>query len=182
MKSAVSSTSRRGRILLPLAGLLVAGAIAVGSGADFDSSSANTDNSVTTGSLAQTNSKNNSALFNIGNLKPGDSVTGSVTITNSGSLPASFNLKETATNGFANPDLLTLKITDAAAPSTAVWSGTFGTLGTADLGSWAPGEQREFVFTVSLSQAATNAEQSKTATATYEWGAVQAAAQDYTQP
>ena len=180
MTTAIANPSRRGRILLSLAGLLAAGAVAVGSGADFAASSVNTDNAFTSGSLSLSNSKAISAVFNMSNLKPGDSVTGSVAITNSGTLPASFTLKETATSTFPNADLLTLKITDAKNPK-IVWAGNLGALGTTGLGSWAAGEQREFVFTVTLSKDATNAEQGKTATALYAWGAVQAEGQNYTQ-
>ncbi|HXF02743.1 MAG TPA: TasA family protein [Arthrobacter sp.] len=182
MNKASTSPSRRGRILLSLAGLLAAGAVAVGSGADFAASSVNTDNAFTSGSLSLSNSKANSAVFNMSNLKPGDSVTGSVTITNSGTLPAAFTLKETATSTFPNADLLTLRITDAKNPKTTVWAGNLGAVGTTELGTLAAGEQREFVFTVTLSKDATNAEQGKTATALYAWGAVQAEGQNYTQP
>ncbi|GLB68730.1 CalY family protein [Arthrobacter mangrovi] len=181
MTKATTSTARRSRILIPLAGLLVAGAVAVGSGADFAASSVNSGNAFTAGSLSQTNSKADKAVFNMSNLKPGDSVTGSVTITNSGSLPASFTLKETATNGFTDPALLTLKVTDTKNSST-VYSGALGALGTKDLGSWAAGEARDFVFTATLSPAAGNTEQGKTATAEYTWGSTQAAGQAYTQP
>ncbi|MBD8608868.1 hypothetical protein IFT73_18580, partial [Aeromicrobium sp. CFBP 8757] len=84
------------KILLPLATLVAAGAIAVGSGATFTSTSANTISSVTSGTLTQSNSKANAAIFNLTNIKPGDVVNGSLTIKNTGSLPATFSLTETS--------------------------------------------------------------------------------------
>lgn len=166
----------RKRILLPLAGLLVAAAITVGSGADFVANSVNTGNAYSTGTLTQQNSKANSAIFNLDNLKPGDTVNGKVTITNSGSLAAVLKLTESATNGFANKDNLKLTITNG---STTVWSGTFGALTTAGpvaLGQFTAGEAREYTFSVTLAQTAGNEEQGKTATATYTWDATQTAA------
>ncbi len=87
------------KVLLPLATLLAAGAVAIGSGATFTSSTANTISSVTSGTLTHTNSKNNAAVFSLSNIKPGDVVNGSLTITNTGSLPASFSLTETSSTG-----------------------------------------------------------------------------------
>lgn len=168
----------RKRILVPLAGLLVAAAITVGSGADFVANSVNTGNAYSTGTLLQANSKADSAIFNLSNLKPGDTVNGKVTITNSGSLAAGIKLSESAVNGFTTKSNLTLTIT-AAGSATPVWSGTFGALTTAgpvDLGTFAAGEAREYTFSVTLAQAAGNEEQGKTATATYTWNSTQTAA------
>lgn len=178
---AAVSRPRRYRVLVPLAGLAAAAALAVGSGADFTSNSVNAANAYTTGTLTQTNSKANSAIFSLDNLKPGDTVNGSVTITNSGSLAAGFKLTETATNGFTTKSNLKLTISEPG--STApVWTGTFGELtaaGPLDLGEWTPGQARTFVFSVTLAQSADNTEQGRTATATYSWDAVQTAAETY---
>ena len=173
----------RARLIVPLAGLLVAAAITVGSGADFVANSVNTGNAYSTGTLLQTNSKADSAIFNLDNLKPGDTVNGKVTITNSGTLSAAMKLTENAVNGFVTKSNLTLTIT-AAGSATPVWSGTLGALTTAgplDLGTFAAGEAREYTFSVNLAQAATNAEQGKSATATYTWNATQTAATTYNQ-
>lgn len=167
------------RILLPVTTLLAAAALIIGSGATFTSTSENPGGSFVTGTLTQSNSKANAAIFDMSNLKPGDSLSGSLTITNTGSLPASFSLSETATNGFVTPGNLTMTIVDAAAPSVNVFSGTFGTAGSIDLGEWAAGESHTYSFTVSLDQGASNAEQSKSATATYTWDSIQTAAADY---
>lgn len=171
--TAAKSASRSRRLLLPIAGLFAAAALTVGSGASFVSTSVNEANAYTTGTLTQTNSKANAAIFNLSNLKPGDTLNGTVTITNSGSLPSIFTLKETATNGFTTPANLKLTITEG---TTTVWSGTFATLGTADLGTFAAGQAKTFTFSTTLAQSAGNDEQGKTATATYTWDAVQTAA------
>lgn len=173
---ATVSRPRRYRVLVPLAGLAAAAALAVGSGADFTSNSVNSSNAFSTGSLTQTNSKAGSAVFDLANMKPGDTLNGSVTIKNSGTLGAGFKLTETATNGFTTKSNLKLTITESG--STApVWTGTFGELTAAGplvLGDWAPGQAKTFVFSVTLAQSADNTEQGKTATATYSWDAVQA--------
>ncbi|QMU96638.1 hypothetical protein FVO59_04975 [Microbacterium esteraromaticum] len=176
--AAAPAKSRKRLVIVPLAGLLVAAAVAVGSGADFVSNSVNTANAFSTGTLAQQNSKSGKAIFNAANLKPGDTLNGTVTITNSGSLPASFTLTENAVNGFVKADNLTLTITRAGT-GTAVWSGTFGALtaaGALDLGTFAAGEARDYTFSTTLAQSADNTEQGKSATATYTWDAKQGAA------
>lgn len=166
------------KILLPLATLLAAGAIAVGSGATFTSTSVNTISSVTSGSLSQTNSKADKAIFNLTNIKPGDTVNGALTITNTGSLAADFNLVETSsTNTFSDANL-TLVITNTTT-GTSVYSGTFGGLvdGTkTPLGTVAPGVANNYTFSVHLADDAPNTQQNKTASAAYAWNSVQAAA------
>ncbi|MEW1952844.1 TasA family protein [Terrabacter sp. NPDC080008] len=163
------------KVLVPLATLLAAGSIAVGSGATFSSTTGNTISAVTAGTLTQSNSKDGQAIFNLTNLKPGDVLNGSLTLTNTGSLPALFSLTEvSSTNGFSASNL-TLDIKDTTA-GTTVFSGTFGALvdgAKNDLGTWAPGQAHNFTFTVKLSADATNAEQGKTASAVYAWSSVQ---------
>lgn len=163
------------KILLPLGTALVAGAIAVGSGATFSSTTGNTISAVTSGTLTQTNSKDGQAIFDLTDLKPGDVLNGTLELTNTGSLPAAFSLTETAsTNAFAAGSL-SLDIVDNTAHKT-VYSGDFGGLvdGSKNaLGTWASGDAHIFTFTVKLAAAATNADQGKTASATFAWDAVQ---------
>ena len=166
------------KILLPLTTVLAAGAIAVGSGASFDSTTGNTISAVTSGTLTHSNSKADQAIFNLGNMKPGDVLNGTLTLTNTGSLPAAFSLVEvSSTNAFGgtNGADLTLDIVDNTAKTT-VYSGAFG--GLADgaknaLGTWTSGEAHSFTFTVKLDAAAPNADQGKSAGATYQWQSVQ---------
>lgn len=169
---------RSRRLLVPLATLAAAGALVVGSGADFSSSSANSQSVVTSGTLTQTNSRADQAIFNVSNIKPGDTVTGSVTITNTGSLPALFSVTETDTGTFVDRTLLSMTITQGA---TTVYSGPFGgaTVNSAEkieLGTFLKGEARTYDYTVTLAQSATNVEQNKTANASYTWDAIQTTA------
>jgi hypothetical protein len=171
------------KILLPLATLLAAGAVAVGSGATFTSTSGNTISSVTAGTLTQSNSKADQAIFTLTNMKPGDSLNGTLTLTNTGSLPAAFSLTEvSSSNGFTGANL-NLDIVDTTASAT-VYSGTFG--GLADnvkqpLGTWAAGTAHNFRFTVTLNPDTTNADQAKTAGAVYQWDSVQLSGTTFNQ-
>ncbi|QIK67259.1 hypothetical protein G7072_13695 [Nocardioides sp. HDW12B] len=173
------------KILVPLATALAAGAVAVGSGATFSSQTGNTISAVTTGTLEHTNSKNNAAIFTLDNMKPGDTVNGTVTLKNTGSLPASFSLTEvSSTNAFSNkaaPNAavsnLSLSITDTGSGAT-VYSGNFGGLvdGTAvalGAGTWAPQEAHTYKFSVTLDSGATNVDQNKSAGAVYQWNSTQ---------
>lgn len=166
------------KILVPLATLVAAGAVAIGSGATFTSSTANTISSVTSGTLTQTNSKADAAIFDLANIKPGDVVNGSLTITNTGSLPAAFSLTETtSTNGFAD-NALTLTITNTTS-GTQVYNGNFGGLadGTKNpLGTVEPGVANSYTFSVKLAATADNTQQGKSATAAYSWDSTQLAA------
>lgn len=166
-------TSRK--ILVPLASLLAAGAVAVGSGATFTSSTSNTISSVASGTLSQTNSKANAAIFSLTDIKPGDTVNGTLTITNTGSQPADFGLSETSSaNTFGSGDL-SLVITNTTT-NAVVYNGEFGGLEDNTrqaLGVVQPGEANSYRFSVTLAQNAPNSDQGKTATAGYTWDSVQ---------
>ena len=77
-------------MLISLATALVAGAIAIGSGATFSSQSTNSGNVYTAGTLTQSNNVSG-ALVNLIDVKPGDQITKTVTIKNTGTLPARFS-------------------------------------------------------------------------------------------
>lgn len=165
------------KVLVPLTVLLAAGALAVGSGATFSSETSNTISTVTSGTLLHTNSKDGAQIFNLGNVKPGDTLNGTVTITNTGSLPATFSLTETSsTNGFSG-EYLKLAIKNTTTGVT-VYDGTFGGLvdgSKTSLGDVAAGAANVYTFTVTLAQDAPNSEQGKSATAAYQWSSVQLA-------
>ena len=90
----MTSTTNRRKILIPLATLLAAGAVAVGSGATFTSTSVSSS-AVTAGTLVHTNSRDGLSM-NVANIKPGDSISGTVTISNTGDLDSTLTLQETA--------------------------------------------------------------------------------------
>lgn len=165
----------RRKILVPLATLLAAGAVAVGSGATFTSQSGNTLSTVASGTLTQANSKADAAIFDLRELKPGDTLNGYLTVTNTGSLPARFKLTESASTNTFTGSNLKLTITDTTA-GTQLYNGTFGGLedGLAkDLGVVQPGVATEYTFSVSLAAGTPNSDQGKTAGASYTWDSVQ---------
>ena len=176
-------TANRRKVLVPLATLLAAGAVAVGSGATFSSTTGNTISTVTSGTLQHTNSKNGQAIFNLANMKPGDTLNGALTVTNTGSLPAAFSLTEvSSSNGFAGSNL-TLSITNTTT-NTVVYDGTFGGLedGKAnDLGVVAKDGVNNYRFTVKLAQDTPNTDQGKSASAVYKWDSIQLAAETFNQ-
>ncbi|MCL8253316.1 hypothetical protein AERO_18210, partial [Aeromicrobium fastidiosum] len=121
-------------------------------------------------------SKANAAIFNLTNIKPGDVVNGSLTIKNTGSLPATFSLTETSSANAFTAANLTMTITNTTT-NKVVYTGTFGGLvdGTKnDLGLVAPGVSNDYTFSVKLDQATPNTDQGKTASAAYQWDSVQA--------
>ena len=162
------------RALAALFTALAATAVAVGSGADFSSHSANPANTFSSGTLVQSNSKSGVAIVTGSNLKPGDVRSGEVTITNTGSLAGTFRLTETnAANGFGAGDI-TLKIDDVSGKTPVnVYSGDIGKVaaGGIGLGSYAVGEARTYRFTATFAQGSPNSDQGKVATADYEWDA-----------
>ena len=171
------------KILVPLTTLLAAGAVAVGSGATFTSATNNTISAVTSGTLTQANTKDGSAIFNLSEMKPGDTVNGYLSVTNTGSLPATFSLTEVSSaNGFS-ADNLKLTITNTTT-NAEVYSGTFGGLQDGvknDLGIVQPKVKNDYRFQVVLAQTAGNADQGKTASAVYTWDSVQLDAQTFEQ-
>ncbi|WP_205696921.1 TasA family protein [Conexibacter sp. SYSU D00693] len=168
MTSALLSNPKR--LLAALLTLLAAGGVAVGSGASFTSQTANPTNTFTSGTLLQSNSKNGVAIVTGANMKPGDVKTGEVTIKNTGTLAGDFKLSETnATNGFTAGSL-NVKVEDVStSTATTVYNGDLGGLGAKTLGSFAPNEAHTYRFTVTLAQAAPNADQGKSATADFVW-------------
>jgi spore coat-associated protein N len=173
MTAATTATSPRRRILLALVTLLAALAVAIASGATFNASTANPGNGYASGTLTMDNSIDDKAIFNASNLKAGDTVVGTVTITNSGTLEADYTLTESADNPFTD-DLLELVITDTTNDE-VVHTGTLGEADPIDLGTWDAEESRTYEFAATLNIDADNDEQDKTATASYTWDAVQTA-------
>jgi hypothetical protein len=182
------------RVLGALACLLVAVGLAVGSGANYSSASANPANTFSSGTLTQSNSKDGAAILTASNMKPGDSANGSVTITNTGSLPGTFSLAKsnltdpvTGTGGVKLSDQLDLKVEDTTgSPSTppVVYSGKLSAMGTValDYDPSTAGTQDQFAatngartykFTVTLPSSTTNGYQGTSTSVEYDWAAAQ---------
>jgi hypothetical protein len=149
-------------LLGALIAVLAAAAVAVGSGANFTSHSANPANTFSAGNLAQTNSQSG-AVLSADKIKPGDSQNGTVTITNSGDIAGSFSLTKSNVVDTAGPnggtlssklDLLVQDVTVAGSPTT-LYSGKLGAMGAQSLGSFAAGAARTYKFTVSFADGGT---------------------------
>lgn len=165
------ATATRRKVLVPLATLMVAGTIAVGSGASFTSTTASTT-AVSSGSVTHSNNVTNLAITNI---KDKDVVTGSVTITNSGTLASTLTLAETgATSNFIGSDL-NLKLTK---DSTVLYDGAFGGQvdnAKIDLGALPVGASTTVTFVVTLNETTDNTNEGKTAQAGFQWVSTQEA-------
>jgi spore coat-associated protein N len=184
MKSLWKASPRK--VLLAFGALLVVAAVAVGSGANFNSTSANPSNVFTAGTISSSNSKASAAILTASNIVPGNSATGSVTIKNTGSASGTFTLAPaTPVDTPASPGLskkLTLTIVDAGDPScvsscpanVTLYSGTiFAEPSTIALGTFAPNAQHSYVFTMTFPDSglngADNAYQGASTTVAYNW-------------
>jgi hypothetical protein len=154
---------RRMQVLLTLAVLLLAVSVVIGSGANFTSQSANPSNTFTAGNLTHLNSKNSAALFTITKMKPGDIVSGTVDITNTGDIPGTFTLTNSNVVDLPLPALSTLltvkiyetKVLPIPGAETQIYGGVSGALiGTNPnltlTGAFAVNEKRSYRFEVTF--------------------------------
>lgn len=126
------------------------------------------------GALITEKSHNGIAIFTGHDLSFGAVCSGRVTIANVGPVPGSFRLHETdAANHFA-PGELKLVIDDITGDHPDnVFIGDIGGVPLAglDLGRFEPNQPRKFRFLVILALNTDGSEQTKSASATYEWSA-----------
>ena len=171
------------RTLGALAVILAAVGITVGSGANFTASSANAGNAFTTGTLVIAKSSN-TALLNVTNMKPGDSPSSTVDITNTGSLAGDFALKTAnPTGSSALLGQMQLTVLDCGAwtstapncttGTTSVYSGTVSGLTNSSLGNYAGGIKHRYKFTTTLPASTDDTYQGKTASVDFSWSATQ---------
>jgi spore coat-associated protein N len=183
------ATASPRRLLIALGALLVSSAVAIGSGANFNSSSANPRSLITTGSITVTDSLVGQSILNLTSMAPGATRSEAVNITNGGNVPAAFTLGQAnLVNVPASPALstkLTLQVQDLGAPSCApscpaavtVYSGTLGAMGTLALGTFPAGAAHRYSFAVTFpdggANGADNAYGGASATVDYRWTATQ---------
>jgi spore coat-associated protein N len=176
------------KVLAALGLMLAATAVALGSGANFNSTSANPSNVLSAGNLAHSNSKAGAAILTAQKMKPGDSTTGTVDIKNTGDIPGTFSLAKSnlvdtpATPAFSAK--LTAVIEDLGDPACTVscpaavskYSGTVGAMGTIALGTFAVNESHRYKFTITFpdggANGADNAYKSASTTVQYDWTSV----------
>jgi spore coat-associated protein N len=168
--------------------LVVAGGFAVGSGASFTSQSASPGNMITAGALTVNNDKKNDgtqgAIFHADNMKPGDTVTGTVTVSNTGDVPGVFDLGMAAPTpsgpGSDLSDRLELEVQELdssnAVTGTPLPSTLVSGVGTTALGTWAGNTSHTYRFTVTWPTGLTgdNAYQSSGLSLDFAWSATQA--------
>jgi len=135
------------------------------------------------GSLSLSNSSEAAAILSSGAMRPGEAVSGTVRIANTGSQPGALALARTAgavdvpgAGGGRLSDrlqLLVLDVTTAALPAT-VYSGRLDAMPTTAVGTVAPGGERSFRFVATLpaAGAADNAYQGASLAAGFTWTAV----------
>jgi hypothetical protein len=167
---------------------LAAVAIAVGSGANFTAQSANPNNTFSSGSLTMSNSKDNQAILSADNMKPGDSAQGMVDIENTGSVGGAFSLNRRGLTD-SNPGQpmsakLNVVVRDCGTFSSGTptcdgadpvaYQGTLAAMsGSQALGSYGPSDKHRYEFTVVFDSSADNSYRGASASATFEWDAVQ---------
>ena len=187
--------SMTGRIALAVGAAGAVSALAAvvipGTLGSFNATTSNPGNSAAAGTLQMTNTRAGASIVTLSNIRPGDSQSGTVTITNSGSLSADMYLSEsgvtTSVAGFSGD--LQLKVDDTTL-GTTVYNGAFngmaGTVGGSAAGihlapttgtQFAAGEHHDYKFTVTFpnnttSTGADNAYQGAAASAQFDWQGV----------
>jgi spore coat-associated protein N len=183
MKSLWKASPRK--VLLAFGGLMVAAALAVGSGANFNSTSANPSNVFTAGTISHSNSKASAAILTASNIVPGNSQAGTVDIKNTGSASGTFTLTHTTpVDTPASPGLsgkLTMTIVDQGDPACVTACPAFVTLytgtiaaqpATIALGSFAPGATHRYQYTMLFpngTPTTDNPYQGASTTVEYDW-------------
>jgi hypothetical protein len=137
------------------------------------------------GSLSLANSKEGAAIFRAEAMRPGEEASGSVTITNTGTVNAALSLAPEAPQDVAGTgggrlsgrlELLVIDVTTVSRPVT-VYAGTLERMGATDVGSLDPGAHRTYRFVASLPPRgdADNAFQGATLTTGFRWRATEVA-------
>jgi spore coat-associated protein N len=165
------------RLIIALVLIVVAIAAAFFTTATFTSSSANAGNVVATGDL-QINNSEDGAILNATGLVPGDSVQGTVTITNVGSADGSFSVEpQNLVDNPADPPLskqLDFSFREQGKEA-ALFDGKLGNCGTIQLGRWEPGESHTYVLKATFPNgmpANDNRFQNASTTVDFVWNAV----------
>ena len=167
------------KILLSVATVSVVAVAAVGGTfANFTATPTTiASNAFASGSLSMTRS-GSGAIFNAAAMKIGDSLSGSVTITNTGTLPGAYTLSGSASGSAVLSNQLNLKVYKDVDGGTALYDGSLGGFSSASLGTFAAnGDAHTFYFHVSFPSTGTDAGdnvlQGLSAGATFTWSATQ---------
>jgi spore coat-associated protein N len=159
--------------------LLLAAMMAVGSGANFNSTSANANNVVAAGTLSHTPGTNG-AFLQISNIKPGETKSGTITMTNTGSVDGLMAVGgEVATDSTApaNPFAERLNLTITNGDGDELYNGLLSDLeadGPSDQSLLADGDTDTYTFAVEFldggaPNGSDNIYQSANVTADFDW-------------
>jgi spore coat-associated protein N len=170
------------RSLAALATVLIAVGVTGASGANFTATSANPANTFTAGTMTILNQKEGAAVFTSSpNMRPGDTVTGTVKIKNTGSLSGAFKLaKGPLTDNHATihmSDKLDFVVSDCGTDldcvtKSNVYTGTLAAMGTNyALGNFTANEEHLYEFTATFNAGANDTYQSKSSTVEFDWSA-----------
>jgi hypothetical protein len=156
------STGSVRRLIFPLTLVVGVGALLMGLGVPWTSANEGTDGVRLQAAADQ------GAKLTLTSMEPGDAVTRSVTIRNSGTGDSRLSFEERANPATFAGGQLHLKIEH---DGRTVYDGQFGAMNdvSQDVGSLAPGGSSTFTFTVSLPKNAPFANQGSPAVATYTW-------------
>lgn len=170
-----------------LALVLLAVAVAIGSGANFTAQASNPSNTFTAGALSIGNTPS-TAILSVSGWKPGDTTTGTVDIQNTGTISGAFTVTATSiVDTPASPGLsskIDLVVKDCGDFSSGTptcdggdpvkYSGTLATMtGNSALGTFAANEKHRYEFTATFNSSAGNTYQGANTTATFQWDATQ---------
>jgi spore coat-associated protein N len=187
LPSLAAATPRR--LLIALGALLISSIVALGSGANFNSTSANPAGLIRTGTIVVTDSLAGQSILNLSAMTPGDLYSTAVNIQNGGNVPAGLTLAPAnLVNVPASPALsskLTLLVQDLGDPSctvscpgaVTVYSGALGSMPTLGLGTFAGGATHRYTFSVTFPDGgpngADNAYGGASTSLDYRWTATQ---------
>ncbi len=156
-------------------------AVAAPGGADRTLASAQLQAS--SGAVSIANSRAGQAVFNAAAMRPGEGVSGTVTIGNDGDVPGTFAVSGSGIQDVAGPnggrlservELVLFDVTDVQSPVT-VYAGTPADFEQVALGRFAPGEEREYLFAAELPAGTDNTFQGASLSLGFAWSAVSAA-------
>jgi hypothetical protein len=128
-----------------------------------------------------TNGKDGDPVLTVDKLVPGDSDSGTVSITNTGDIDGVFSIAKTVVADSTAPgapfaDKLELKVEDTTAGGPALYDGPLGAMGTIDANTIAPGDSHTYQFTVTFPDGglngADNAYKGASLEANFDWEAV----------
>lgn len=158
-RAAVLWRASPGRLVAALFALMLAAAMAVGSGANFNATSANPGNIVTAGILSHKNYDDGLAVLDVSNIKPGETRWGSVKLENTGNVDGVFSVSASQA-GHDEPagkqpilPQLTFALVDQATNNVIV-SGPLASLSSVPLGTWAPNVSHTYVVRVTMANTA----------------------------